>query len=341
MKIISSLLIVVLAVACLYFSYTDLRYNQIKGKRLIVFATIGIILDIVLYGYYRQDAVIYVVAALLILGTISIGLYGMHIWAAGDSKFMILLGLLIPPLSSEKGIMILNEIMIPVYAFGLGFVYLVVDTGIHMVKKKYRFSGERFFDRIRNAASQFAINSVYVITILKIEDFILEKWNIQLGAYQLLFNICLLILMSKIPVLYSPKAFGFVLGASVLYSFGTGVWMLEPIRIVYYVVSFLYVIIQILIGEYNYQEINTEDVREGMIVSLGTSMMFLHSKVKGLPGISFEDMRSRINADEAEAIRRWKKSKGGRDKIVIVRKAPFALFISMGCMLYLVIRSIR
>lgn len=162
-----------------------------------------------------------------------------------------------------------------------------------------------------------------------------------MGTFQLLFNICLLILMSKISALYSKTAFGFILGASVLYSFGTGIWMLEPIRIIYYLVSFLYVILQILIGEFNYQEINTDDVREGMILSLGTSMMLMQSRVRNLPGVSFEDMRSRINADEAAAIRRWKKSKGGREKIVIVRKVPFALFLSIGCVLYLVIRSVR
>ena len=157
----------------------------------------------------------------------------------------------------------------------------------------------------------------------------------------MLFNICLLILISKIPTLYSKTAFGFILGASVLYSFGTGMWMLEPIRIIYYLVSFLYVILQILIGEFNYQEINTDDVRDGMILSLGTSMLFMQSRVKNLPGVSFEDMRSRINADEAAAIRRWKKSKGGRETIVIVRKVPFALFLSIGCVLYLMIRRVR
>lgn len=341
MSIISSLLLMVLMAACIYFSYTDLRYNQIKSNKLVVFGTIGIILDIVLYVGYQRDMAKYAVFTVLILGTISIALYAMHIWAAGDSKLMILIGLLIPPLDSERGILILNEIMIPVYAFGIGFLYLVVDTGIRMVKKEYRFTREQISDRIKKAARQFCINSVYVIAILKIEDYILNKWGVQLGTFQLLFNICLLILMSKIPALYSKTAFGFILGASVLYSFGTGIWMLESIRIIYYLVSFLYVILQILVGEFNYQEINTDDVREGMILSLGTSIMFMQSRVKDLPGVSFEDMRSRINADEAAAVRRWKKSKGGRDKIVIVRKVPFALFLSIGCVLYLVIRSIR
>ncbi len=140
MSIISSLLLLVLMMACIYFSYTDLRYNQIKSNKLVVFGTIGIIWDIVLYVGYQRDMAKYAVFTVLILGTISIALYAMHIWAAGDSKLMILIGLLIPPLDSERGSLILNEIMIPVYAFGIGFLYLIVDTGIHMVKKEYRFT---------------------------------------------------------------------------------------------------------------------------------------------------------------------------------------------------------
>ncbi len=341
MRIISSLLLLTLIVACFYFSYTDLKYNQIKTNKLLAFGVVGVVLDILLYGGYQQDKAKYAALAFIVLVIIAVGLYAMHIWAAGDSKLMILLGMLVPPLNSERGIMMFNEIMIPVYAFGLGFLYLIADTGIHLIKREYHINRMQISDRIKMSACQFVVNCVYIVAILKIENFILQKWDFQLGSFQLIFNICLLILISRIPVLYSKTAFGIILGASVLYSFGTGVWMLEPIRIVYYCVSFLYVVMQIFIGEFNYKEINTEDVREGMILSMGTSMMLMQSRIKGLPGISFEDMRSRINAEEVEAILRWKKSKRGKDKIVIVRKVPFALFISFGCMLYLVIRSIR
>ena len=341
MKIVGFLLLAVLVVACLYFSYTDLKYNQIKNRALIVFGAIAVALDVIYYGVFRQSAIVYEGITLLLIVAISIGMYAMHIWAAGDSKFMMLLVLLVPPSCSEREIMLLNEVMIPVYAFGVGFLYLIVDTGIHVARKEYCVTRGNFVDRIKNAARQFFINSVYVVALLKIEDFVLRKWGLQLGTFQLLFNVCLLILIGKVPALYNRAVFGFILGTSVLYSFGTGVWMVGPIRLLYYAISFLYVVFQIFIAEFNYQEIKTEDVRSGMILSMGTSMNFLRSRVKGLPGVSFEDMRSRITIDEADAIRRWGKSKNGSDKVVIVRKVPFALFISIGCMMYLLIRGVR
>lgn len=341
MKIIQALLMTVLVAACLYFSYTDLKFNKIKNGMIFVFGLIGLILDAVLYGFFRRDALIFYLATLVMLAILSVVMYAVHIWAAGDSKFMMLLGLLIPPSCSERSVMLINEIMIPIYAFGIGFLYLVVDTSIHILKKQYSFTIEEAERRGRLALKQFVINAVYVVAILKIEDFVMRKWGLQLGIFQLIFNVCLLILLGKIPLFYDKEVFGFVLGTSLLYSFGTGVWMLEPIRLVYYAVSFIYVILQILISEFNYQEIWTKDVKGGMILSTGTSMAFLKSRVKGLPGISFEDMRSRISEEEALAIQKWGKSKYGKERITIVRKVPFALFLSVGCMVYLVWRGVR
>lgn len=341
MAIVELLLLILLVIACLFFSYTDLRYNRIKNGALLKFCAIGLVLQTVLYGCFRQDAVVYYIITILIIVAISLVMYALHIWAAGDSKFMILLGLLIPPSAKESGMMITNEILIPVYAFGAGFLYLVVDTIIHMVREKYSITRVKNLNRYKYALQQFLINCVYVTAIIKVEDFILKKWNVQLGVLQLLFNLCLTILLGKIPVFQKKETIGFVIGASALYSFGTGIWMLEPIRLVYYALSFIYVLIQILVSQFNYQEILTEEVEEGMILSLGTTISFLQSRVKGLPGASFEDMRSRLTKEEADAVRRWGKSKYGSEKVVIVRKVPFALFISIGCMFYLLIRGLR
>lgn len=341
MAIIEFLLLILLVIACVYFSYTDLRYNRIKNSVLLKLGGIGLALEIVLYGCFRRDAIVYYAATVALISAVSIVMYALHIWAAGDSKFMILLALLIPSSGNESGMMIVNEIMIPVYAFGIGFLYLIGDTAVHLIKEKRSILRGLNVNRYKYVLQQFLINCIYVIAILKIEDFILQKWNVQLGVFQLVFNLCLMILLGKMSLFQRKETAGFVLGASVLYSFGTGVWMLEPIRLVYYALSFLYVLIQVLISEFNYQEIWTRDVEEGMILSLGTSILFMQSRVVGLPGVSFEDMRSRLNKEEAAAVKKWGKSKYGREKIVIVRKVPFALFISVGCLIYLVIRGIR
>ena len=53
-----------------------------------------------------------------------------------------------------------------------------------------------------------------------------------------------------------------------------------------------------------------------------------------------EDLRSRITSEEAESIHRWEKSAGGKPYVVIVRKIPFAIFIGIGTLAFLIIEVI-
>ena len=87
-------------------------------------------------------------------------------------------------------------------------------------------------------------------------------------------------------------------------------------------------------GKYVYESVPTEDVKAGMILSRSTVVCFAPSKVKGLPQISYEDMRSRQTEEEAAAVRRWKDSKYGKATVVSVRKIPFASFIAVGVILF-------
>lgn len=90
-----------------------------------------------------------------------------------------------------------------------------------------------------------------------------------------------------------------------------------------------------LAENFNYQEIDTADVKKGMILSYATVLEFSKSRIKGLPQFTTEDLSTRITQDEANSIVRWSSSKYGKDKIVILRKLPFALFISIGFIIYL------
>ena len=69
-------------------------------------------------------------------------------------------------------------------------------------------------------------------------------------------------------------------------------------------------------------------------------MQFTRSRVKGLPEETSEDMKSGITEEQAEAIRRWKDSKYGKETIIIVRKIPFAIFIFLGTVVFLTVRTI-
>jgi len=100
----------------------------------------------------------------------------------------------------------------------------------------------------------------------------------------------------------------------------------------YKMILFILVIIicRNLCSKYNYKKIKTIDAKEGMILSAGTFIGFINSKVKGLPMFKSESIHSKISIEEAESIKRWEKSKYGQEYIYIVRQIPFAPFISIG-----------
>ena len=96
-------------------------------------------------------------------------------------------------------------------------------------------------------------------------------------------------------------------------------------------------IIRVLLSEYNYKTIPTSEVKKGMILSSLTTIFMAKSNSNGLPGISYEDMRSRLTQDEAEAVVKWGTTKKGLAEVQIVRKVPYAIFILGGLIAYSII----
>ncbi|MDO5445842.1 MAG: hypothetical protein Q4F31_09525, partial [Eubacteriales bacterium] len=101
-----------------------------------------------------------------------------------------------------------------------------------------------------------------------------------------------------------------------------------------YVVVILLVLFRSFADKYNYKTIPVSDLRPGMILSMGSILLFAKSRVKGLPAFSTEDLKSRLSAEEVDSINRWSQTTNGQEAIVIVRKIPFALFIGVGTLLF-------
>lgn len=85
-----------------------------------------------------------------------------------------------------------------------------------------------------------------------------------------------------------------------------------------------------------YQEVKICDLKKGMILSSISSMLMQNSRVRGLPPISSEDLKSRLTEDQVESIGRWASSRNVLT-VTVVRKIPFAIFILAGFLSYFVI----
>jgi len=104
-----------------------------------------------------------------------------------------------------------------------------------------------------------------------------------------------------------------------------------------YLILILVFVIRNIASRYNYKEISTNQIKEGMILSLNAVLSFNNSKISGLPKTTTEDLRSRLTKEEAESIIQWGNSINNGKSIYIVRKIPFAVFIAIGVMTYLIL----
>ena len=340
--IILPLSAVILAhILCLITSITDIRENRISNKILIIFGIIGIILNVAQF-IFKTHIIwnIYFVNLTLVI-VFSILLYALHIWAAGDSKLLIVIGLLIP-----ANYCILNHQMISwcviviALSFGISFLYLIAESLWLFSKDCNSFS----FDNVKKNARAFLLayvrNIIYMSFILKLENHYAKEWFGKHSLVMLGINISIILLISSFEFLKKYSSILLTLLLSIAFSIYSGEWFIDINRIRYYSLIIIIMLIRIMISEYNYKKIPTSEVKKSMILSSFTTIYMSNSSASNLPGISHEDMRSRLTQEEADAVIKWGNSKGGLKEVQIVRKMPYAIFIFIGLIIYSILWGI-
>ena len=135
----------------------------------------------------------------------------------------------------------------------------------------------------------------------------LKKWQIIVGVYAV--DIVIGLILGFIPFSFNPEN---------------------------YVLVILLLLCQMTIRTSLYQEVKICDLKKGMILSSISSMLMQNSRVRGLPPISSEDLRSRLTEEQVESIGRWASSRN-ISAVTVVRKIPFAMFIFAGFLSYFII----
>ncbi len=337
MIVIEITLLLILATTGIYVSGTDIRRSIVPNKVLLLAGIPGVILDIVYYGRFYPEGVIPFFRNLAVMIVFSVALYALHIWAAGDSKLMILICLLIPVRLTTLDSGTYSEFMIFVFAISLAFFFLFFDGIYEIAVKKRTISREHILTGFKKYLVGYVINIVYIFLFLKLEMFFSLHVHFLDSRVMMVLNIALMLLLSGIKILRKWYLVVPVLAVSVVISFRTGIWLLRPSSVLYYAVIAIFMLFELFISEFNYDWIPTETVKPGMVLSHLSCMMMAASRVKNLPQSTTEDLRSRLNREQADAVIRWGKTAKGMKKIQIVRKIPFAIFIFLGTICYLVI----
>jgi len=320
---------------CIFCSLSDLIRNIIPNRVLFAYFCVGASINV--FCWIKASYLWEQLIGIGLLWSISIILYIFRIWAAGDCKLLMVLAILIP---YETYIQSFNPLFSPilsvVFAFALSYIYLIVDSVYYSIKRKKIISKNNLITGTKTFLIRYISNLSYITMIdliirLVFPYFFTRSW-ILIAA----INICTILLLRTIKPISSYNKFivPCLIVICLILKIVSGIQVITVSMIIHYLIVLAAMLLRLLISEYNYEEINTSDVKKGMILSMSDTMLFVNSKIKGLPMLSTEDLRSRLTDEEANSVVKWGKSKYGKKTVKIVRKTPFAIFISLGVIIF-------
>ena len=338
MYIVEALLLTVLLLTCSYVSMTDIRNGVIENKILIGAALLCCALNAVYYTFFAREYLGAFLIDFLLLVLLSIGMYALNLWAAGDSKLLFLVVFAIPGRFYNPGSGSAPAIYIIVFTFSIAFICLVGESILLSIRRHERLGvpsikdvGAFLKNYISIAIYIVAVNYlVYLLfpafagsnaSLIAVADLLL---SVVIHKYSVFF---------KLPVLCTAAVLS--VGIVVLYGLRYG-YFLPDLKVYGYIA--IVVFLRSISEKYNYQTIPTASVKPGMILSLSAVLAMSSSRVAGLPRTTTEDMRSRLSPEEAAAVIRWENSKYGQHEISIVRKIPFAISITLGALTFIISR---
>jgi len=314
---------------CLYSSYTDISLSVIKNKVLIVYSCLGVVVN-VFYYIKNPNSLSLFLQSFLIASLISYLMYYLNFWAAGDCKLMMAISLLMPAGFLKNRFSLLSII---INAFIIAFFLLVLESLYLLIikKKKISMSKDRAFRLIKSFLICYF--NLYVFDYIYLMVFADSILNNRLLV--LTINIIISIVINKY-LFFEKKKYCYIsisLFILVLIDTFRNGYQFDYVTIA---VVLLINALRFLSDSFNYSEINIIDLKPGMILSFSSVLKFQGSRIKNLPMFTTEDLKTRINKEQVEAIKKWSNTEKGAKEITIVRKIPFAICLFISCIIFII-----
>ena len=317
-------------------AFSDLRRGIVSNKSILLALGAGMISAIPYYAIFATDCLVSYVINLAIGIGISLLLYAMGIWGAGDSKLLSVTVLIFPArIYCINNRSLASCFLLISMVFIIAFIYVAVDTLIVGIREKNLFKfPKRIFDwkcYLKGFLFFFLMLTLFNgILFAVLPDTLLIDGTLLSSIHFIVIMIGLK--LEEKTNWYIVLAMGIAYGILILFRMVQ--FNLSNINWGLYIAVILLVVFRSFADKYNYKTISVSELKPGMILSMGSILLFAKSRVKGLPTFSTEDLKSRLSVDEVESICRWAKTANGQEEIVIVRKIPFAIFIGIGTLTF-------
>lgn len=340
MVIIKYALLIMLAAVCCISSYTDIRDGVVRNRLLLPFFTGALVLDMILYGFMARDiAVLFLVnAGVSIL--IAVILFYSNNFAGGDCKLIAVISALYPATSyltyHESKITLFFGIAFSIF---LGYVYLLLSSVVKLITGRNVIEKGYISSFIKNYFKSY-LSALLYVTFVNLIFVLLQYYAVEFTTW-LPWFFCILVafLFPRFRILKSRTAIIGILITDIVLAIYLRVipFSLNPET---YLITAFFMLAQMTIRTNIYEEIDTEKISKGMILAAGSSMMLQGSRIAGMPGLSSESLKDRLSESQAVAVREWGASRTGQKKITVIKKIPFAVFLSLGYLSYFLLWSI-
>ena len=315
--------------ANLIFSYfiikEDIKSRKILNKFLIKYIIFLVVFKAIDFYLFPLKFNFYLVQYYILSIILPFVLYLFKIWGAGDSKLLTLYFLSVPNniLKYFYYIYVLKYLNI-LFVMSC-FIYFFLGLLKIIKLKKLDFNKEKIKIQLL-----FLLFTVLFLNIINVVVF--TKININIYII-ILLNLGIIFITQKllIKLLLNKKIYIFL-------------FILILLNLYFINFRFIYRII-VTIGIFflreiiifsEKREILIEELKIGDILSKQTLDKFLKSRVKNLPKIENKKVYILQNIEELEAIKRWKNSKYGADKIEIEKSIPFSIYICLSYFITLI-----
>jgi preflagellin peptidase FlaK len=327
--------IVLLALSVLTVK-SDIAEGMIYNKDMIVFVIIGIILNFVYYSCFVNDLFFEYILNLGIVILVSIFLFCTHSFAGGDCKLAIVYALIYP---ARFYVIYRNSNLTLIFAIGIaiiyGYVYLLISSLWSLIIKKNRLTAQYVKNYVMGFVKSFVMATIYISVVTLCVTFgVMEGISINIWITR---AACMIIawLVGRCGILRKWYTIGVAVVIDVVLSFALQMipFSVNPEN---YILVIILLLCQMMIKTNLYEEVKLTELQGGMILSAFSSIMMQGSMVKGLPSVSSEDLRDRLSQEQVDSIRRWGEERN-IETVSVVKKIPFAVFISLGYISYLIL----
>jgi len=338
---IQSIIAIVLGIIS---SVTDFKNKKIYNKNILVAIVVSIFVYLILW---RQIEVIYIRNYFMNLGisiVISFLFYYFKIWAAGDAKLFLAILVMIPyevyEVETEN---VFPALYLLVIIFSIAFMYVFFETVYLWIKDKEKCKKIKELkwkkEEIKDFIIKYFMGYFIIVFINNITLKFFTGFKISNAGLMLICNMLLLIFVYRM-IRKEKQALIVTLIfiiANILYyiMFGVEVY---PINSKILILVLMIMLFRSISEKYNYEEIKIEDLKPRMILSFGSVLNFYSSRIKGLPKSTTETTDSRLTEEEVESIKRWSKTKKGKETIIVVRHMPFAPYMLVGEILFFILK---